>query len=106
MAVKTIFFTKFLKRHITAERPIHTIIFPVDEQVASFRYFFCLYSLWTFTLVELILATAGSRLQGKAANQSAEDRNVSKKLMEVDYYLMAKETTLCFCVRQLNKEAS
>lgn len=25
--------------HITVERPINTTIFPVDEQVASFRYF-------------------------------------------------------------------
>lgn len=28
--------------HITVERPINTTIFPVDEQVASFRYFFFL----------------------------------------------------------------
>lgn len=92
--------------HITVERPINTTIFPVDEQVASFRYFFFFYSLWTFTLVELVLATARSSLQGKAANQSAENRNVSKKLMKKVYYLMAKETTLCFCFKLLNKEAS
>lgn len=90
--------------HITVERPINTTIFPVDEQVASFRYF--LFFLQPFTLVELVLATAGSSLQGKAANQSAENTNVSKKLMKKVYYLMAKETTLCFCFKLLNKEAS
>lgn len=92
--------------HITVERPINTTIFPVDEQVASFRYFLFFFFLQPFTLVELVLATAGSSLQGKAANQSAENRNVSKKLMKKVYYLMAKETTLCFCFKLLNKEAS
>lgn len=93
--------------HITVERPINTTIFPVDEQVASFRYFF-------FFLQPVDFYTRGAgfghsrelSLQGKAANQSAENRNVSKKLMKKVYYLMAKETTLCFCFKLLNKEAS